>query len=268
MRAAGLTPVDRLQKIFREGVAVAQGGQALNLPLMVSGGGDYDGPLYQIIAMADLGDPAGPATDAIVQYLAARQDVSGAWTMLQGPRPPLESGSILRTAMAIRALKTYAWPARQQEFDERIARARKWLLTAGPTTSYEQAYRAAGLRDAGATESEVAAAGRLVLAQQKSDGGWSQNPFLDSDAYATSVALQSLREAGVLKPSDAPYRRGVAYLLRTQFPDGSWYVASRAPKLQPYFESAFPYGHDQWISVAATSFAVMALAPAATQKGQ
>jgi hypothetical protein len=45
-------------------------------------------------------------------------------------------------------------------------------------------------------------------------------------------------------------------------------VASRAPKLQPYFESAFPYGHDQWISVAATSFAVMALAPAATQKGQ
>jgi ankyrin repeat protein len=268
VRAAGLTPVDRLQKIFREGVAVVQGGQALNLPLMVSGGGDYDGPLYQIMAMADLGDPAGPATDAIVQYLAARQDVSGAWTMLQGPRPPLESGSILRTAMAIRALKTYAWPARQQEFDERIARARKWLLAARPTTSYEQAYRAAGLQDAGATESEVAAAGRLVLAQQRSDGGWSQNPYLESDAYATSVALQSLREAGVLKPSDASYRRGVAYLLRTQFPDGSWYVASRAPKLQPYFESAFPYGHDQWISVAATSFAVMALAPAATQKGQ
>ena len=125
-----------------------------------------------------------------------------------------------------------------------------------------------GLRAAGAAEAEVADVGQRVLAQQKSDGGWSQNPYLSSDAYATSVALQSLREAGVLKPSDASYGRGVAYLLRTQFPDGSWYVASRAPKLQPYFESAFPYGHDQWISVAATSFAVMALAPAATQKGQ
>ena len=260
---------DRLQKSFVTALRSRRAGRLLNLPLMVATGGDYDGLLYQIVAMADLGDSAGPATDAIVQYLAARQDVSGAWTMLQGPRPPLQSGSVLRTAMAIRALKTYAWPARQQEFDERIARARKWLLAARPTMSYEQAYQTVGLRDCGCDRCGGGRRGpSLLLAQQRSDGGWSQNPYLDSDAYATSVALQSLREAGVLKPSDAPYRRGVAYLLRTQFPDGSWYVASRAPKLQPYFESAFPYGHDQWISVAATSFAVMALAPAATQKGQ
>jgi len=51
--------------------------------------------------------------------------------------------------------------------------------------------------------------------------------------------------------------------LGTQFPDGSWYVRSRSPKLQPYFQSAFPYEHDQWISAAATARAVMALAPAA-----
>jgi hypothetical protein len=38
-------------------------------------------------------------------------------------------------------------------------------------------------------------------------------------------------------------------------------VRSRAVKLQPYFQSGFPYGHDQWISSAATGFAVMALAP-------
>jgi hypothetical protein len=41
--------------------------------------------------------------------------------------------------------------------------------------------------------------------------------------------------------------RGAAFLLRTQDPDGSWYVKSRAMKIQPYFESGFPYGHDQWI---------------------
>jgi hypothetical protein len=29
--------------------------------------------------------------------------------------------------------------------------------------------------------------------------------------------------------------------------------------VQPYFESGFPYGHDQWISVAGTSWAAMAL---------
>jgi len=29
---------------------------------------------------------------------------------------------------------------------------------------------------------------------------------------------------------------------------------------QPYFESGFPHGDDQWISAAATSWAAMALA--------
>jgi hypothetical protein len=32
-------------------------------------------------------------------------------------------------------------------------------------------------------------------------------------------------------------------------------------KLQPYFQSGFPFDHDQWISNAATAYAVMALAP-------
>jgi hypothetical protein len=39
-------------------------------------------------------------------------------------------------------------------------------------------------------------------------------------------------------------------------------VRSRAPKFQPYFQSGFPYEHDQWVSSAATAWAVMALAPA------
>jgi hypothetical protein len=48
-------------------------------------------------------------------------------------------------------------------------------------------------------------------------------------------------------------------LLRTQREDGSWYVKSRAMKIQPYFQSGFPYDHDQWISASATAWASMAL---------
>jgi len=66
-----------------------------------------------------------------------------------------------------------------------------------------------------------------------------------------------------LKASDPEYRKGAQYLLDTQFPDGSWYVRSRVVKLQPYFQSAFPFGHDQWISNPATAYAVIALAPIA-----
>jgi squalene cyclase len=103
----------------------------------------------------------------------------------------------------------------------------------------------------------------MLEALQREDGGWSGNPYLKSDAYATGEALYALYESGAISTSEPAYRRGVDYLLRTQYPDGSWYVRSRAMKFQPYFESGFPYGHDQWISAAATSWASMALSAGA-----
>jgi hypothetical protein len=63
--------------------------------------------------------------------------------------------------------------------------------------------------------------------------------------------------------SEPALKRGSAFLVGTQREDGSWYVRSRAMKIQPYFESGFPYGHDQWISHAATAWATMGLAAAA-----
>ena len=63
-------------------------------------------------------------------------------------------------------------------------------------------------------------------------------------------------------PSDAAYERGVQFLLKTQQEDGSWYVRTRALGFQPYFDAGVPYGFDQWISAAGTSWATMALATA------
>ncbi len=262
VRAAGLKPEERIRQTFLDSMTAERAGLLTELPLMLAIGGDFDTLLYEIVTLGDLGEPASPSTDAIVHYLAARQSASGAWARSSGPRTPMESSVLSSTAWAVRALKTYPLPARQKEFDERIARARAWLLTARPVTTYEQADRLMALRIAGASDADVSAAGRALLKLQKDDGGWTQTPYLDTDPYATGVVLHTLYEAGVLKPSDAAYQRGVAYLLRTQFPDGSWYVRSRSPKLQPYFQSAFPYEHDQWISAAATARAVMALAPA------
>jgi hypothetical protein len=91
----------------------------------------------------------------------------------------------------------------------------------------------------------------------------SQSATLASDAYATGQALVALRESGVLKTSDTAYRKGAQFLIRTQLEDGSWYVRSRSITFQPYFESGFPHGHDQFISAAATNWAAMALVPLA-----
>lgn len=263
LRAAGMKPDERLRRTFLDSMLAERPGLLTDSPLMLAIGGDTDTLFYEIVSLGDMGEPASPSTDAIVHYLAARQTQSGAWARSAGPRTPMESSTISRTAWSIRALKTYGWPARQPEFDERIARGRAWLLAARPATSYEEADRIMGLHLAGASDADLKAAARTLVSEQKEDGGWPQNPYLDSDAYATGVVLSTLSEAGLLKPADAAYARGVAYLLRTQFPDGSWYVRSRSPKLQPYFQSAFPYEHDQWISAAATARAVMALAPAA-----
>ena len=98
-----------------------------------------------------------------------------------------------------------------------------------------------------------------LMAEQRSDGGWAQLPTLTSDAYATGQALVALKTTGALKAGDAAYRRGVQFLLKTQMEDGSWYVRSRSIPFQPYFESDFPYGADQFISAAATNWASMAL---------
>jgi len=72
-------------------------------------------------------------------------------------------------------------------------------------------------------------------------------------------ALVALSDSGAIAVTDAAYQRGVQYLLANQLEDGSWFVRSRAIAFQPYFESGFPHGHDQWISAAATNWATMAL---------
>ena len=103
-------------------------------------------------------------------------------------------------------------------------------------------------------------AASALIAQQHDDGGWSQIPTLASDAYATGQALTALAQTGMAKPSDPEYQKGVRFLLSAQLQDGSWYVRTRAVPVQPYFDSEFPHGQDQFISAAATNWATMALA--------
>ena len=76
---------------------------------------------------------------------------------------------------------------------------------------------------------------------------------------ATGQALVALALSGQVPVSDTAYQRGVAYLLRTQLSDGSWLVRTRTFPFQPYKESGFPHGKNQWISAAGSSWAAMAI---------
>lgn len=265
MRDAGMNPPETMKKIFADGMVTVKPLTLNTAPFLLTLGGDYDSILTELDAMADMNTPPNQITDAMLHYLATRQERTGEWARFPiDVRPPLQESSISRTASALRALKTYAWPARQDEFNERIARAKHWLLEAKPETNYEKADRLLGLYYAGAMEPDLHDAAQALVMARQADGGWAQTKYLSSDAYATGLALHALRVTGQMKAGDPIYKAGVDYLLKTQMPDGSWFVRSRAMKLQPYFQSGFPYDHDQWISTAATAWAVAAIAPLGT----
>jgi squalene cyclase len=132
-----------------------------------------------------------------------------------------------------------------------------------PKTNEDRVFQLLGLAWAGGHHDAVRQAARDLLARQRADGGWGQHASLASDAYATGQAHVALKETGTLAVTDPAYQRGVVFLLSTQLEDGSWPVKSRSIAFQPYFESGFPHGYDQWISAAATNWASMALVPAA-----
>jgi hypothetical protein len=218
--------------------------------------GGADNNLYAVEALVRSGYPSNRITDYLAANLAASQGGDGGWHLPGYSRSPMQDSDFSRTAMAMRALKTYGTPGRVSEMKERIERGKQWLLGAEPVILEDMDMRLVGVAAAGASAAELRKLAEPILALRDSGGGWAQRRGFASDAYATGMTLWALNEAGVMRP-DA---KGVRFLLDSQSADGSWRVASRATKFQEYFESGFPYGHDQWISTMATGWAANALA--------
>ncbi|MDP3069476.1 MAG: ankyrin repeat domain-containing protein [Opitutaceae bacterium] len=197
-------------------------------------------------------------TDALIRYLLRVQQSDGSWAGFDR-RPPMEDGPVIATAWAALAVRDYPPAALAREVAASQARSARWLAARTPATHNEAVFQLLGLHWSGVPVSGSVAAAERVIRSQRPDGGWAQLPGLASDAWATGSALYALHEAAGMKPTDAVYQRGVAYLLRTQFEDGSWWVKSRTWPFQPHFDGQFPHGKDQWISAGATAWAAMAL---------
>jgi ankyrin repeat protein len=221
--------------------------------------GDSDTVSYILLGLGAEKFPADGATDAMAWFVKRQQTADGHWRIL-AHRPPIESNDIEVTAASMRAMQLYAPATRRAEFDEAIKRAAAWLAAATPKVTEERAFQLLGLAWSNAGHPPIEHAAHALAAEQRRDGGWAQLPSLESDAYATGQALVALTESGAVAASDPIYKRGVQFLLNTQFADGSWFVRTRALPIQPHFESGFPFGHDQFISAAATNWATRALA--------
>ncbi|MCS6851504.1 MAG: hypothetical protein NZ700_10105 [Gemmataceae bacterium] len=198
-------------------------------------------------------------TAAVAEYILNHRSESDHWPM-QANRPPSESSGFTSTYLGLRALRVYGTAAQQERIAQRRQRAREWLLNAPVKDTEDRVFRLWGLKEAGADAAAVQAAAQDLAQQQRDDGGWAQLDTLASDAYATGSALVALHQAGGWKVEDPVYRRGLRFLLDQQRPDGSWHVVSRSRPFQVYFETGFPHGKDQFISIAASGWATTALA--------
>ncbi len=203
-------------------------------------------------------------TDAMTAYLIKTQRKDGGFQTNE-QRPPLQDSPFTSATIAAYYLDEFVNESRRKEADAAIASARDKLIRSEPSRQEDLNARLWGLHLLNAGKDAIKAARRAVLDAQRPDGGWGQLPDMASDSYATGQALWILQETG-LKVSSPAYQKGVAYLLKTQREDGSWFIKTRAHPIQTHFESGFPHGKDQFISICGTSWSVAALAAGAQSK--
>jgi hypothetical protein len=211
---------------------------------------------YSLVGLAAAKYSRDEMTEAMARFVAQYQREDGSWHS-EIRRPPIEASDITATALSLRALQLYG------NDPGRVSRAAAWIANQEPQSTEEQVMQLLGLSWTQSDRALVERQARKLLARQQPGGGWSQLDTPEADAYATGQALVALYTSGVVQPTDPVYVNAVDYLLRTQLGDGSWLVASRSFPFQPYRESGFPHGKDQWISAAGTSWASMALSLAA-----
>jgi hypothetical protein len=213
---------------------------------------------YALLTLELGGWKADSTTSAMAEYFLLRDKDADHWPVTSR-RPPSEASSFTTTYLALRGLRAFASPEQEARVRARAARVLCWLLDTPPKDTEDRVFRLGALELAGAADKDIRDAVKDLIQSQNTDGGWSQTSELASDAYATGSALVMLHQTGAIAIGDPVYQRGLSFLIRTQLPDGSWRVRSRSTPFQTYFESGFPHGKDQFISIAASSWATAAL---------
>ena len=221
-------------------------------------GGQTDTAGYALWALENSGWKPDATTAAVTEYLLLWQRDMPHWKP-QSKRPPTEQSLFTSTHAALRGLQTFGTTAQRPRIDARVAQVREWLLKTPAEDTEDRVFRLRALQAARAPAAEISKAAQELRRTQHADGGWAQLDKSESDAYATGTALVALHQTGGVATTDEIYQKGLRYLLSKQLADGSWLVTSRSKPIQTYYESGYPHGTNQFISISASGWATTAL---------
>tara|TARA_R110002111_G_scaffold234274_3_gene295300 strand:+ start:18958 stop:19974 length:1017 start_codon:yes stop_codon:yes gene_type:complete len=221
-------------------------------------GGGPDTASYALWTLEIAGSKPDEVTTAVTGYLLERNKDQAHW-IRNSTRPPSMSSDTNTNYFVIRALQIFGTEAQRPQIEARIKLARQWLLDLKPDSTEERVFQLRSFLYLDVAESVTRTAIEALIKLQNADGGWSQLPTIESDAYTTGTAIVALQRSGQVPIDHPAIRQGLQYLLKSQETDGSWHVVSHAKPFQTYFETGYPHGKDQFISVTAGSWATVAL---------
>jgi len=118
MEQANLKQIEAFYKLFGE--LAMQGDQP---------GGNIITIGYVMMALAAEKHPFGTISVQMIHVAAALQLPDGMWTPNGVSRAPMEDTLVTATAMGIRSLTAIPAPGYEAEVEEKLGRARQWLLT-------------------------------------------------------------------------------------------------------------------------------------------
>ena len=230
-------------------------------------GGGHTRAGYALWMLSEAGWKPDEITGVVSGYLV-HDEKADHWRST-GNRPPTEVSSFTASYLALEGLDGFGTGKQKERIAERRKKVLAWLVRTKAKETEDRVFRLLALKQLGA-EAETARAVVELRETQRKDGGWAQLPGEDqkSDPYATGSALFALHRGAALAPEHEVYRRGLKFLLNAQHDDGSWYVKSRSEPFQTYYESGYPHKKDQFISMAAGSWATLALLFAVEMEGE
>lgn len=182
------------------------------------------------------------------RQVAKQQRRDGSWPIdtAGAVGSPVTYGACLATYLARRVLAQ----ADRTLYDRQLARADRWFRQVQVRTVLDAAAVLLGLgksTDAGAARQRQRCLA-VIRRGQSRDGGWGPYVQSPSEAFDTAVVLLALSRQAQQRRLQPMMRRGRAYLVAIQQPDGSWPETTRPA-------GSISYAHQ----ISTTAWAVLAL---------